>query len=54
MRYYTDVLKELSGLTDIVEEIEPKFWRPIDIQYQDVEDVTLPGRWIKFNLRFNL
>ena len=38
MRYYTDVLKELSGLTDIVEEIEPKFWRPIDIDYQMGDD----------------
>jgi GDP-4-dehydro-6-deoxy-D-mannose reductase len=34
MRYYADKLKELSGLTDIKEEIEPKFWREIDIDYQ--------------------
>ena len=25
-----------------------------DVQYEDIEDVTLPGRWFKFNLRFNL
>ena len=25
-----------------------------DIQYTDIEDVILPGRWIRFSLRFNL
>ena len=25
-----------------------------DIQYEDVEDITLPGRWIRFSLRYNL
>ena len=25
-----------------------------DVQYEDIEDVTLPGRWLRFNLRFNL
>ena len=25
-----------------------------DLQYSDSEDVTLPGRWIKFGLRYNL
>ena len=25
-----------------------------DVQYEDVEDVTLPGRWIRFSLRYNL
>ena len=34
MRYYADKLKELSGLEDIEEVIEPKFWREIDIDYQ--------------------
>lgn len=34
MRYYTDKLKELSGLEGIEEVIEPKFWREIDIDYQ--------------------
>ncbi len=35
MRYYTETLLKLSGLTDVVQEIDPKLWRPIDIQYQD-------------------
>jgi GDP-4-dehydro-6-deoxy-D-mannose reductase len=34
MRYYTDKLKEYSGLTDIKEEIYKPFWREIDIDYQ--------------------
>jgi len=34
MRYYADKLKELSGLGEIEEVIEPKFWREIDIDYQ--------------------
>ena len=38
MQYYTDKLKELSGLTDIQEVIEPKFWRPVDIEYQMGDD----------------
>jgi iron complex outermembrane receptor protein len=25
-----------------------------DLQYEDIEDVTLPGRWIRFNFRINL
>ena len=25
-----------------------------DLQYADIEDVTLPGRWIRFSLRYNL
>lgn len=35
MRYYTETLIKLSGLDNVSFEIEPKFWRPIDIQYQD-------------------
>jgi GDP-4-dehydro-6-deoxy-D-mannose reductase len=35
MRFYTETLIKLSGLTDVNMVIEPKFWRPIDIQYQD-------------------
>ena len=35
MRYYTDKLIELSGLTDVEQRIDQKLWRPIDIQYQD-------------------
>ena len=35
MRYYTDKLIELSGLKNVKKEIKPKFWRPIDIQFQN-------------------
>lgn len=35
MRYYTEKLIELSGLTDVTMKIDPALWRPIDIQYQD-------------------
>lgn len=35
MRFYTETLLRLSGLTDVKMEIDPKLWRPIDIQYQD-------------------
>ena len=35
MRYYTDKLLELSGLTNVEQRIDQKLWRPIDIQYQD-------------------
>ena len=33
--FYTKKLIELSGLQNVEMEIEPKFWRDIDIQYQD-------------------
>lgn len=35
MRYYTETLIKLSGLTDIEQRIDSALWRPIDIQYQD-------------------
>lgn len=35
MRYYTETLLKLSGLTDVQLEVDSKLWRPIDIQYQD-------------------
>jgi len=35
MRHYTELLLEFSGLKDVKMEIDPKLWRPIDIQYQD-------------------
>jgi GDP-4-dehydro-6-deoxy-D-mannose reductase len=35
MRFFTETLLKHSGLTDVVQEIYPKYWRPIDIQYQD-------------------
>lgn len=34
MQYFTDLLIELSNLAGIVQEIEPKFYRDIDIQVQ--------------------
>jgi GDPmannose 4,6-dehydratase len=34
MGVYTDMLIEASGLTDVVKEISPKLYRPIDIHYQ--------------------
>jgi GDP-4-dehydro-6-deoxy-D-mannose reductase len=46
MRYYADKLKELSGITDIKEEIYKPFWREIDIDYQmgnDEKFRTLTG-----------
>lgn len=35
MRFYTETLLRLSGLTDVKQEIDQKLWRPIDIQFQD-------------------
>ncbi len=35
MRFYTETLIKLSGLSDITLEIDEKLWRPIDIEYQD-------------------
>jgi GDP-4-dehydro-6-deoxy-D-mannose reductase len=41
MRHYTETLLKLSGLKDVKLEIEPKFWRPIDIQHQDGDSSKL-------------
>ena len=41
IRFYTEKLIELSGLKDVSFEIEPKFWRPIDIDYQDGDSTKL-------------
>lgn len=41
MREYTETLIRLSGLTDIKQEIDPKLWRPIDIQYQDGDSTKI-------------
>jgi GDP-4-dehydro-6-deoxy-D-mannose reductase len=35
MRFFTETLLKQSGLEDVKMEIDPKLWRPIDIQYQD-------------------
>jgi len=40
MRDYTNMLLELSNLSDVSMVIDEKLWRPIDIQYQD-GDATL-------------
>ena len=57
MRYFTDVLKELSGQEDIQEEIEPKFWRPIDIEFQKGDDTKfreLTGFKEEYDMRTTL
>jgi GDP-4-dehydro-6-deoxy-D-mannose reductase len=41
IRHYTETLIKLSGLEDVSMEIEPAFWRPIDIQYQDGDSSKL-------------
>ena len=41
IRFYTETLLRLSGLSDVRMEIEPNFWRPIDIQYQDGDSTKL-------------
>jgi GDP-4-dehydro-6-deoxy-D-mannose reductase len=47
MGYYTDTLIELSKLGNIVKEISPAFYRPIDIHYQhgDCEDLVRLTGW---------
>jgi GDP-4-dehydro-6-deoxy-D-mannose reductase len=41
MRFYTETLIKLSGLTDVEMALEVKFWRPIDIQHQDGDATKL-------------
>jgi len=41
MRHYTDLLLKFSKLENVTLEIEPKFWRSIDIQYQDGDSSKL-------------
>lgn len=53
MRYYTDILKKISGLNDIREVIEPKFWRPIDIEYQ-MGDNTKFRELTKFKPKYDI
>jgi GDP-4-dehydro-6-deoxy-D-mannose reductase len=35
MRHFTETLLRLSGLSEVQQVIDPKLWRPIDIQFQD-------------------
>jgi GDP-4-dehydro-6-deoxy-D-mannose reductase len=41
MRFYTDTLIKLSGLTDVELKIDPSLVRPIDIQFQDGDSTKL-------------
>ena len=41
MRYYTEKLLEISGLSDVTMKIDTALWRPIDIQYQDGDATKL-------------
>ncbi len=34
MQHYTDLLVDISGLKDVRQEVDPAFYRPIDIQVQ--------------------
>ena len=47
MGFYTDVLIKLSGLKDVVKEVHPPFYRPIDIHYQhgDCDDLVKLTGW---------
>ena len=47
MSYYTDTLIALSGLENVVKEVCPDFYRPIDIHYQrgDCDDLVLLTGW---------
>ncbi len=53
MRFYTEKLIELSGLNNIEQQIEPKFWRPIDIQYQD-GDATKIKKELGWEPKYNI
>lgn len=41
MQFFTDKLLELSGLSNITQEICPKLYRPIDIHYQHGDSTNL-------------
>lgn len=41
MKYYTDKLIEISGLKDVKQEIEPKFYRPVDINIQQGDNFKI-------------
>jgi len=47
MQVYTDELIRISGLKDIKKEIDPRYYRPIDIDYQhgDSSDVVKLTGW---------
>lgn len=41
MKYFTDLLVQLSGLNDIEYKVHEPFWRPIDIHYQNGDSTNL-------------
>lgn len=47
MGFYTDTLIAISGLKNVVKEVSPKLYRPIDIHYQegDCEDLIQLTGW---------
>jgi nucleoside-diphosphate-sugar epimerase len=47
MGFFTDTLISLSGLEQVVKEISPAFYRPIDIHYQhgDCEELVQLTKW---------
>jgi GDP-4-dehydro-6-deoxy-D-mannose reductase len=47
MGYYTDTLIKLSGLENVVKEVSPQLYRPIDIHYQhgDCDDLVKLTGW---------
>jgi len=54
MRYFTDLLVEVSGLEGVEYKIHDPFWRPIDIHYQDgdrKELVELTGWKPEYDIR---
>ena len=53
MRYFTDLLIEVSGLKDIVQEIYPAFYRSIDIQVQR-GDITRLRRVIDWEPKISI
>ena len=48
MQYYTDILINVSKLTGVEQVINPKFYRPIDIDYQhgDIQELTEITDWV--------
>jgi nucleoside-diphosphate-sugar epimerase len=47
MRFFTEKLIEISGLEDVVQEVCPNLYRPIDIHYQhgDSENLVQLTGW---------
>ena len=57
MGFYTDTLIELSGLEEVLKEVDSKLYRPIDIHYQhgDCDDlVQLTGWKPEYDIRTTL